>query len=428
MRVAVSIAEHEIQMAHRWMDWVCELGGAEGHSLYLIPADSVNISDILPKAERAFDGRVNVIKDDEGQTSNWQITEPMRSASGPNSAFRQVAWHFYLNKLGPWFWCELDCIPTRKDWLDKLEAEYKVGLSKGKPFTGARVLLESVPEHLTGNSVYPWNVPEEAPTIVMRTNWTPRDQERSFELAFDIAGAQEVIPKSHFTNLIQHKFRYEGFKSRTQFDAVIDKSAVVFHSCKDGSIYQYLRQNLSGGLSEPKRVQPKGDLHINKNADTWNGSDDSGGTSALSAEGKDGDTLRPARETASVGNKLPAPPAQTTVESKTFKPELESVIAQNDIMGELREGVIKEKSMTDALHAPTQVQSRTITADDELQSVIAQNAVIRKGLPAMSPPWENKEDSERDVKMLCDALSLFCKAPLYKSRVRNALREAKIIK
>ena len=60
--------------------------------------------------------------------------------------------------------------------------------------------------------------------------------------------------------------------------------------------------------------------------------------------------------------------------------------------------------------------------------VIKQNAVIRNGLPAMSPPWENREDSERDVKMLCDALSLFCKAPLYKSRVRNALREAKIIK
>jgi hypothetical protein len=345
MNVAISIADHEREMAHRWFGWSSELGGTDGHSLYLIPAAGVNISDILPKAEKAFGGRVNVLKDDEGQTSNWQITEPIRSASGPNSAFRQVAWHFYLNKLGPWFWCELDCIPTRKDWLDKLEAEYKVGLSKGKPFTGGRVLLESVPEHLTGNSVYPWNVPEEAPTIVMRTNWTPRDQERSFELAFDIAGAQEVVPKSHFTQLIQHKFRYEGFKSRTQFDAVIDKNAVVFHSCKDGSIYGYLREQLSGVPAQfEKGVEWQADPHPMH---------------------------------------FKAPPA-ATVESKTFKPELESVIKQN--------------------------------------------AVIRNGLPAMSPPWENREDSERDVKMLCDALSLFCKAPLYKSRVRNALREAKIIK
>jgi FkbM family methyltransferase len=33
---------------------------------------------------------------------------------------------------------------------------------------------------------------------------------------------------------------------------------------------------LSGGLSEPKRVQSKGDLHINRNADTWNDGDNSG--------------------------------------------------------------------------------------------------------------------------------------------------------
>lgn len=126
MNVSISIADHEREMAHRWFDWSIELGGTDGHSLYLIPAAGVNISDILPKADKAFSGRVTILKDDEGQTSNWQITEPMRSASGPNSAFRQVAWHFYLNKLGPWFWCELDCIPTRKDWLDRLESRTRL--------------------------------------------------------------------------------------------------------------------------------------------------------------------------------------------------------------------------------------------------------------------------------------------------------------
>ena len=74
------------------------------------------------------------------------------------------------------------------------------------------------------------------------------------------------------------------------------------------------------------------------------------------------------------------------------------------------------------------VVNKTFTPDEELQNIIAQNSVIKNGLPAMSPPWENREDSERDVQMLCNALALFCKAPVYKSRVRNALREAKIIK
>jgi hypothetical protein len=222
-------------------------------------------------------------------------------------------------------------------------------------------------------------VPEEAPTIVMRTNWTPRDQERSFELAFDIAGAQEVVPKSHFTTLIQHKFRYEGFKSRTQFDAVIDKNAVVFHSCKDGSIYQYLRQNLSGGVdkSQETRWQNGKDIPEATPLSTTGHSREASLVEAQRAEYQEATGSRTQSSEGSVS------PDQTVV-SKTFKPELESVIAQN--------------------------------------------AVIRNGLPAMSPPWENKEDTERDVKMLCEVLALFAKAPLYKSRVRQALREAKIIK
>jgi hypothetical protein len=74
------------------------------------------------------------------------------------------------------------------------------------------------------------------------------------------------------------------------------------------------------------------------------------------------------------------------------------------------------------------VVSRTFTPKNEIEAIIAQNSVIKNGLPAMSPPWENREDSEKDVKMLCDALALFAKSPVYKHRVREALREAKIIK
>lgn len=247
MNVVVSIAAHEIEMARRWFDWVIELGGTEGHSIFMIPASGLPIAEIVAKAVTAFGGRVTIIVDEEAEKSDWQISEPTRSASGPNSAFRQVAWYFYHKKLGPYFWCELDCIPLKKEWLDQLEAEYK---ECGKPFMGANVEIANVPPHMSGNGIYT-DIIAQAPSLVMRTNWSNNEQSQSFELAFDIAGAREVIPRAHWTKLIQHKFRYEGFKSRQEFDAVIDPSAVVFHSDKSGSIYPYLRENLSGGEKQP---------------------------------------------------------------------------------------------------------------------------------------------------------------------------------
>jgi hypothetical protein len=220
---------------------------------------------------------------------------------------------------------------------------------------------------MSGYAVYPTNVPELAPMIVQRLHWVPKGQSQRFELAFDVAGAKDVLPKAHFTNLIQHIFRHKGFESRFEFDATIDPNAVVFHSCKDGSIFKYLRENLSGVV------------HTNGKERNNQGVVGEGGM------------------------------------SQTDSPKLKVPTAQNIC------DVAKNTS------SETTIVNRTFVSD-EMQAVIEQNGVIKHGLPAMSPPWENKEDTERDVKMLCDALALFCKAPIYKSRVRNALREAKIIK
>ncbi len=393
MRVAISIAEHEIPMAHRWMDWVIELGGTDGHHLHLIFAGNSSpvVGMILPKANKAFNGNVSTIKDEEEQTSDWQITEPMRSASGPNSSFRQVAWHFYHAKLGPYFWCELDCIPLQKDWLDRLEAEYK---TCGKPFMGANVEIENVPPHMSGNGVYV-NVPEQAPTLIQRTEWRPKGQGLRYELAFDIAGAREVMPKAHFTNLIQHKFRFKGFESRYEFDAVIDKNAVVFHSDKKGTIFPYLRENLGivSVQTEPSHVV-NNEVRI-KQGEAREALD----TAIFNDAGSRGDAQNIQGGDASWGTN----DTLTETSSSNAEPTVQSAGSAN-------------------------VVTKTFTPSDELETVIEQNKLIHRGLPAMSPPWENREDTERDVKMLCDTLALFCKTTVYKGRVRNALREAKIIK
>ncbi len=360
MNIAMAYFKGDRELAIKWLNWVKELGGLGDHKLFLIRAfDCDPIPQILPFTE---------VKDEECQIEpkgqqDWQSREPMRSASAPNSMFRQLAWKFYNEKLGPYLFIEPDCIPLVPGWHDKWWDEYVRG---GKPFCGAKVLIESVPEHLTGNSIYV-DVPELAPSLVRRTNWTPAGQPRSFELAFDIAGAKEVLQKCHFTTLIQHKFRFKGFESRAEFDAVIDKNAVVFHSDKKGTIYKYLRENLSG------------------NRETLD------------------DVVRPFIE--------------------EYQKLCDGAGEVNPSGGEVAEPVPLQTTTSSVV-----VVNHTFTPEDELQRIIEQNKLIHCGLPAMSPPWENREDTERDVKMLCDALKLFCGAPVYKGRVREALREAKIIK
>jgi hypothetical protein len=385
MKVVISICAHELEMARNWFDWLIELGGTDNHSLYMIPSKGTDIKDIVPKADKAFGNRTNYIVDYDGVTSDWQRSEPARSAAGPNSAFRQIAWHFYMNKLGPFMWCELDCIPTKKDWLDRIEAEYKVGVSKGKPFMGARVLLETVPEHMSGNGVYPQNVPEVGGSLVTTTQWTSDGQQIPMVLAFDVAGAREIVPKAHWTNLIQHIFRHPGFKSREEFDSVIDKDAVMFHSCKDGSIYKYLRENLSGS----KELRPVRDT----------------------SEGGESPTC------CGLGNRHEeSAPAQNNL---TIYGVGEGVVPIGGHRGPIDAGL--------TISNRTTVKSKTF-GSDELHKAMAELESQSSNMPPLRPPWEDREESEREVRTLCAALALFCKAPVYKARVRNALREAKIIK
>ncbi len=403
MRVVISICKHELRLAHDWFNWVLDLGGPEGHSLHLIPSSGTDIKDIFEKANRAFHNQVSVQIDYEAETSDWQNTDLMRSASGPNSSFRQVAWDFEHFKKGPWFWCELDCIPLKRDWLRRLESEYAVAVSKGKVFMGAHVLIERVREHMSGNAVYPENTPSEAPLLVQRTNYVCDGQPQPLGLAFDVAGAPDVIPKAYWTNLIQHKFRYGKFESREQFDSVIDPNAVVFHSCKDGSIFKYLREKL---LPVPVLADPRPPLTVNQGGEARESTESIPSCKAVKAESaadSRGGQFIPYVSTGGVG---------------------EGVMSIHDSRP-------VDAGFTITKHVPNLPKDQRPTVENKtttIEDVIEQSSPIRNGLPAMSPPWENREDTEADVKMLCDALALFCKAPIYKSRVRNALREAKIIK
>lgn len=173
-----------------------QLSGQIPRTIFLLPFKGIDTSEIRKEAEAAF-SQVGFILDSEGVTSDWQGRQQMRSAAGPNSLFRQAAWHFYLKKIGPWLWLEPDCWPQTERWFYDLEREYFDAM---KPFMGVKMGLPSGNEYVNGVAVYPWNAIQYAPLLVQSSMW---EQHPEMEVGFDIAGGQEVLQKTHVTRKIQ---------------------------------------------------------------------------------------------------------------------------------------------------------------------------------------------------------------------------------
>lgn len=222
MNVALGYCRKDREQAARWLESVKQLGALREHRLFLMPSfDCEPIPEILP-----FTGLTDLRR----VASEWSATASSTDASGPNSVFRTFARYFRDNKLGPWFYCEPDCILLTPDALDRLEAEYR---SARAPFMGAYV-DRPIPR-LNGTMICPQDAANIASiALPMRT------PDNRLEIAFDVACAQDVMPRAHRTNLIQNVYGSAPFTSREDFDARVSKQAVCYHSEKSMTIFQYL--------------------------------------------------------------------------------------------------------------------------------------------------------------------------------------------
>lgn len=216
------------------------------HAIFILPARGINYVEHLAAAKEHWKS-VTLLQDRYGTTSDWTTAPNNGSnitatsdASGPNSSFRQLARHFHEHKLGPFFFCEPDCVLLFPDSLDRLEAEY---VRAGRAYMGCYVAFP-VP-HISGCSIYAENAATEVDLILPH-----RSQDKKREIAFDLAGARAILPQAHITQLIQHVFRGPPFISQEDFNTRVSKEAVAYHSNKDGSIFKYLSSDLRAeGLS-----------------------------------------------------------------------------------------------------------------------------------------------------------------------------------
>ena len=240
IQVLLPCCKADESQAMALLSWIAQMGQVDA-PLFILCDSGCQVKHLVSLGEKAFT-KVQWLADYENILSDWntQGNQP-KSAAGPNSLFRQAIWHF-ANTKEPWLFLEPDAIPCRPDWLTMLDKEYH---ARQKPFMGFLVSRETHPgvtaQHMSGVAVYPANSPAYFRKTILASN-----------TAFDIATASSVLEHMHNTSLIFHRYRPPTFADQEDFEGRVSKDLAIYHACKDGSIYPFLRNRLD--LSAPQRV------------------------------------------------------------------------------------------------------------------------------------------------------------------------------
>jgi len=213
--------------------WLKQLDDHLPHGALLVANADIGwgeASDMVALASKVF-RRTEIISLDQS-VNGWP--------KGANALFSLTANHFEQRHIGPWFWCEPDCIPLKKGWIDQLEAAYHAG---NKPFMGA-VMQAKEPdmprEYLAGCAVYPMDA------------WKRLSAAWREDVAFDVATAPVTVSQASNTPLIQHFWGQKNlpptFVSDKRPDSPanaltlqnINVGSVLFHRNKDGTLLTLL--------------------------------------------------------------------------------------------------------------------------------------------------------------------------------------------
>ena len=231
MLVVLSFCNKDATLALANAEWIASLGGSNEHR-WLVACNQLAGATDMPQricdALRVKYAQVELLVHYDEDERPWPRAQ--------NHAFQRSA-QYVANKYNcPWLWLECDAIPLGDGWLDALEAEY---VRAGKPFMGMLVDVvtvqgQAIPTHLSGVSVYPGNVPGHSVNIM-----------RCGGIAFDMAGAEEVLPKAHFTKLLAHKYQCPSITRDEEFEAWVPRDSVLFHQQKTPQIIEYLKAKRS---------------------------------------------------------------------------------------------------------------------------------------------------------------------------------------
>lgn len=235
MIVAFPISLNDQDLALKNVQWWNELGGCRGHDcLFVADSRCQQASAVMEELKKCFDNVYNFPA--RAEINGWP--------EGANYMFRTVtAWMGNTPKWKYFMWMEPDAIPLKRGWLNGIEAEYKLC---GKPFMGDRVQVENIPLHMSGVGVYPNPLHAYA-----------GEAYRAQDIAWDMAGREQIIPQAHFTKLIEHAWKHPSFKDESELSTQIRPEAILFHASKDGSLITLLQGKQRGKQLASNMAQPE---------------------------------------------------------------------------------------------------------------------------------------------------------------------------
>ena len=227
MVVVLAVSERDQELALKNVQWWNELGGCKGHQVLFCWDQRVttpNREAIKSELDQAFDfvhelpAPARIDGWPEGANYMWRIC---------------VSWLATRSRDIPCFlWLEPDAIPISEGWIDKLQEEY---YKFKRPFMGDRVEVHNdngeVPLHMSGVGIY------QNPLYL-----NAGEAYRAFDIAWDMAGKDQIVPNAHFTELIEHAWKHPSFKSMDEVRSQISPKTILFHSSKDGSLIDLLRR------------------------------------------------------------------------------------------------------------------------------------------------------------------------------------------
>lgn len=230
LRIALGCSHVDIFQALRLLLWIEYLGGKR------LPITVVT-TQLAAKTE--FYPKLQSLLSEHFDDARLLVCRTQNEKGWPESATHIFGETLNYCAGDDMLWLEPDAVPLVKTWFTQLRDEY---YSAGKPFMGRFIpAAKTHPDHMSGVAIYGHNWSSFCPDL---NKIDPKGMR-----AWDVDRAPWILPHTHSTRLIQHKWvRHE--KDRTIPSDLVGEETVLFHQDKHHTlIRQYCPEFFTSALT-----------------------------------------------------------------------------------------------------------------------------------------------------------------------------------